>query len=371
MTQIQKSNRISYIDSLRGFLLLLVIFGHAAYGYLESGYLTPEQYTPLFFLVRSTYGFHMHAFFALSGFLYPASAHFSSTKELFRSIGKKCISLGIPYLLCSIVYWGIKYMMRSFLQSPISVRTLLEIPFRPIEFFWYLYALLLIYILADCIDFMLERLQIRGLKLRVKNAHILLMCFFLLFSFFLGDRDNLNIFVTALTYMGYFYLGNVVQNFVGTASDGSLQTSAGHILRIHSSEKKSKMIQILICAILSLLTLTIFLRTLTSPAKCLFSVSMTLFLLLFWASCPLLGENRPLRQLGAQSMPVYIMHVTVVAAIRILLIKCGIFNPWLHIALGFTGGLLVPWFLYQGVIKRITFLDFFFYPRKYLHKQAH
>ena len=171
------------------------------------------------------------------------------------------------------------------------------------------------------------------------------MCVFLVFAAVLGERDDLNIFVMALSYMGYFYLGSVMGE---------------RTAKLNSNRA------VILCAFSSIFSLVIFLYTQTAPAKCLFAVSMTMFLILLAMSCPCFQTRSFLQELGKQSMPVYIMHVTVVAAIRIVLIKLGINNPWIHLSAGFAGGLICPWIVYQLLIKKVPFLDFFFYPGKYL-----
>lgn len=74
--------RLEWIDSLKGFCIFLVVFGH----------LSPEAE-----IERYIYSFHMFFFFAVSGFLFNSK---SGISHIF--LIKKCKSLLIPYLFWNV-----------------------------------------------------------------------------------------------------------------------------------------------------------------------------------------------------------------------------------------------------------------------------
>ena len=74
--------RLDWVDSLKGFCIFLIVFGH----------LSPEIE-----IERYVYSFHIFFFFAVSGFLYHSESGFSKGFLI-----KKCKTLLIPYLFWNI-----------------------------------------------------------------------------------------------------------------------------------------------------------------------------------------------------------------------------------------------------------------------------
>ena len=73
------------------------------------------------------------------------------------------------------------------------------------------------------------------------------------------------------------------------------------------------------------------------------------------------------RKLGKDSIIIYLLHAPIVSVIRILLLKLGIDNIFIHICIGLCAG----WFGSTLVIyltSKIPYSDFVFYPVKYLKK---
>ncbi|MDD6831784.1 MAG: acyltransferase family protein [bacterium] len=85
--------RISYIDNLRAFCLILMVFGHTG--------LTLE-------VKNLVYSFHMPIFYFLSGMLY----HGTGT-SICRYFGKKAYRLLIPYCLWSLIFYFSAYVWRT------------------------------------------------------------------------------------------------------------------------------------------------------------------------------------------------------------------------------------------------------------------
>ena len=84
------NNRINYIDTLRGFAIILVVLGHLLErnGYTESA------------LYNTIYSFHMPLFFCISGFVTEYSCklnHSSRLKDFLYYLLRKFHSIMIPY----------------------------------------------------------------------------------------------------------------------------------------------------------------------------------------------------------------------------------------------------------------------------------
>ena len=324
--------RMFYIDSLRGFLTLLVIFGHVCVGLQNSKLYHGTQQEILRTIVRVIYAFHMPAFFSLSGFLYYGKK-IASAKELKQSVVHRLMVLGIPYLLCSAAYWLVKYVMSFAVDKPLSLMDFIQIPVKPIEFFWYLYALLLIYLLADIFHF-----------LNVNKKLLLLL--FLAATLLLkpvGNLKSLNIISKTVIHVFYFYLGYFMGEFLPYIKKKSCIVTTGMLFTF--------------MIFLFIMRPNIIFETAAAVSVCIFLVG--LFHELF---------DKPSRisSVGNTAMPYYILHVIFVGGIRIVLIRLGITNIWIHVLAGFFVSFLICYAAYHFVIKKVPWLDFFFYPGKYI-----
>jgi fucose 4-O-acetylase-like acetyltransferase len=77
--------RIEYLDTAKGLLILLVVFGHAL---LFSGGAVTEPYS---YIMKAVYSFHMTAFFLISGFLFNREKWCGSSLASFA--GKRALRL--------------------------------------------------------------------------------------------------------------------------------------------------------------------------------------------------------------------------------------------------------------------------------------
>ena len=80
MEKLGISNRIRWIDSLKGFGMICVVLGHLSLGFYVEKYI---------------YSFHMVLFFFISGMLYSSK----NDENIFVLIKKKAVSLLIPFLI--------------------------------------------------------------------------------------------------------------------------------------------------------------------------------------------------------------------------------------------------------------------------------
>lgn len=321
------------IDNLRGFLVLLVILGHTALGLVGMYHDNSSSFLFVNHLYKIIYSFHMSCFIAISGYLFQGLPQ--KTLSCYgRQIQHKAIALLIPYTLCSIIYWCIKYAMSSIVHTPVDYISLLKIPYRPIEFFWYLYALFLIYALAY------------GLDVFVHNTW-LLFAFFTIVALLSYGHFAYEGFNYIAGYMMYFYLGCLIRRYHDTICKRS------------------------VCLCLLLMSLFSEILYLNYESIAILQRLTATIITLFFFSAFLLGQNKKsalLETFGTDSMPFYIMHVTFVGGFRIILSRLGITNLLLNCILGFLGSVIVCYLLYEKFFKHIKYIDFLFYPSKYIRK---
>ncbi len=72
--------------------------------------------------------------------------------------------------------------------------------------------------------------------------------------------------------------------------------------------------------------------------------------------------------LAKYTMPIFLMHTLFAAPLRSVLLKIGIANAAVHVALGlgisFAGPIIAAW-----IMKKTKWMDFFMYPNKILKKK--
>lgn len=94
--------RLDYVDSLKGFAILLVVMGHVIAWFFKSYMdILPMQPSPMR-LWHIIYSFHMPLFMFISGYLFGMS-HFRTVKEYLVKMWKKAMMLLIPWLVCGML----------------------------------------------------------------------------------------------------------------------------------------------------------------------------------------------------------------------------------------------------------------------------
>ena len=140
-----KAGRLEWIDCLKGFAILLVVFAHTAERYYKFD-LYPIQ-TPVFKSIYIfIYAFHMPLFMMIPGFLFQLSYMIPSWEEKKHRFWNHLINLCIVYSVFSFVLGGIKFFFSNELLHPVSKKDLFLIWLKPIGHMWYLYILLLLYL---------------------------------------------------------------------------------------------------------------------------------------------------------------------------------------------------------------------------------
>jgi fucose 4-O-acetylase-like acetyltransferase len=135
------ASRLLWVDVARGVGILLVVYAHAIRG------LTPVPADlPGWALQQDhiIYAFHMPLFFFLSGlFIWP-----SLERGRRAFLKDRALTVLYPYLLWSLIVGLLEMLARPFVNSPIELRDIYSIPWRPIEQFWFLYALFALQLVA-------------------------------------------------------------------------------------------------------------------------------------------------------------------------------------------------------------------------------
>lgn len=139
-SSITVQNRSTWVDIARGIGIILVVYGHALRGHF------PLADTQSWQEVQDgvIYSFHMPLFFVLAGLFLWGSIE----KDRRGFLAGRWDQIIYPYLLWSAVTASIELPLSQFVNSPLSWHEVWQIPFKPIEQYWFLYALLVHQLIA-------------------------------------------------------------------------------------------------------------------------------------------------------------------------------------------------------------------------------
>lgn len=195
-----KDKRIEWIDWLKGICIIFIVIGHVIRGFLSAGMYNKDL---LNYIDYTIYSFHMPLMFFLSGTLYGKSRdkNLENWKEF---IFNKIIKLYIPYVIFSCIMFVFKLIFSSNINSSVSIKDFFVIFIKPFDIYWFLIALLIIFIIYSFMDYKkLNKKYIIGFGILS-----------LIISFYIEKYyPNEYYFKTIFYYAGlgfYFYLGNIL-----------------------------------------------------------------------------------------------------------------------------------------------------------------
>lgn len=136
------NNRANWVDYGKGIGIFLMVYAHLLSSAYHGGISIPENFFKLSDSI--IYSFHMPLFFFLSGLFVEESLRKRGAKEYLLD---KFLRIAYPYMIWSILQVSVEIMFADQTQKGATIENLLAIPYRPWGQFWFLYALLLMYIL--------------------------------------------------------------------------------------------------------------------------------------------------------------------------------------------------------------------------------
>jgi fucose 4-O-acetylase-like acetyltransferase len=125
------------MDADRGIGIILVVLGHVERGLVSAHIATTPVWRTLDFAL---YTFHMPLFFLLAGMNAPSRLK----RGRGRYLSGKITTLIYPYFLWSIIQGVILVLMSSVTNGKAGFGDILQIGWRPMSQFWFLYVLFLV-----------------------------------------------------------------------------------------------------------------------------------------------------------------------------------------------------------------------------------
>ena len=325
--------RIIWADALKGWLMILVIIGHAIQSVLGG---ICEQ-THLWNMI---YSFHMPAFIAVSGYLsYRPDAKMGGG-NFVSYVKRRFQQLMIPYFIWSLILYFNPYR-----HSP---KVLSDIIFAPAYYFWFLWALFFI-----CVLF--KASQIIAAKVSKDELLVILpLCMVLTGAMVILDLRIFG-FQYISYYMMFYTLGYIIHRFrffkirnaymlilltliwMFMAFNWSMHTLPEWIIVPYMPTSLMLYVYRTICATLAILVL-LNLSALSSDKKSE-------------------GDNQNqvcsfITNLGRLSLGVYVVHLTIIFdmpyALSLVSISVG---GWLGIAIIAIMALFISWLIVQVLTK--------------------
>jgi surface polysaccharide O-acyltransferase-like enzyme len=145
--------RIEWIDFARGIAIFIVVLRHVILGCFYADAFASYK-NILWSCYVFFYNFSMPLLFMISGFIHTHTKLNRNYKELQISLLRKLVAFGIPYLIFSISFYWFKSFVggsEHFLQWKN-----LFLLIKPIEYYWFLYVLFLIFCIIEILDYIFK-----------------------------------------------------------------------------------------------------------------------------------------------------------------------------------------------------------------------
>lgn len=319
--------RTDWVDYGKGIGIILVVYGHL----LSSGYHAQLSIKEHFFSLSDSivYSFHMPFFFFLTGLFVDQSL---KKRGLRHFLANKFQHIAYPYVIWSLLQSMIELFFSHHNHRGITIEDLLAIPYKPWSQFWFLYALLLMYVISGIFSmFGRYATAITGICAAtlfffpIKTDIAALQGFSTEFLFFVSGmfvkkyrRDSQQLTVPpAVAWSSFLFLVGVGSLLFSTQISPTRLTNGSHPFYF------------LFLSTLGILACTGLSQLLARHNCCRF-----------------------IKILGVHSLPIYLVHMLAGVGTRIVLLKVfHLENPVAHITVGTLIGLLTPLFLYRFSLK--------------------
>lgn len=323
------AGRLPWIDYARGIAIILVVYRHAVTGFINAG-IPVDRY--VFLVQEALYNIRMPMFFVISGLFVGRSLQKRGVKEL---IFNKFSTIMYPYLVWAFIQVSIQIVLSRFTNSdrtPADYLLILYAP-RSVDQFWFLYALFNTALLYVAFRFLRPALHLP----------LAILLHFVADAWF----HDIGLVRDALYFYLFFYIGHLL---------------AGHIDTERVKQQLSSTRNALLALPFFVAGQWLWLQNDQMPALMALPIILigTMFIVQMAFILQRNGRLKLLRAIGFHSMYIYMMHVLVVAGIRIILVKIlGIEASYLLLAFSIGAGIFLPvgayylsmkaglWFLYS------------------------
>lgn len=334
--------RIVWLDFAKGATIFLVVLGHVLAAIFNNLVVESSLGTIVFkFIMYLVFLAIMPIFFALSGYLYQNTQNFGIYRKMLL---RKLISLGIPYIVFSILLVLLATFFKLNIAGVSSLKDIIYIGVRPIAYLWFLQSLFLVFMLVGALSL-----------LKIKNSLqvIILLCGTLIGEFISDKQFYFYVFQT-FSWALCFYLGYLIKCNKNLLSRKNALISVG-------------------CIVVSIIW-----QINTDPQWYLrgdfFTFENTIgklasIFVFMYIYHKVSGSNKVSQRFssyGRVSLIIYLVHVPLISIMRKTLMTAGITNVTVIFCVCFVGSWYLSIFS-SWIVEKFKPLDFVFYPLRYIN----
>jgi len=341
-----------WLDVAKGVAIIAVVMGHVVASYHNSGLLL--EAAGFNFVHSFIASFQMPLFFVISGYLYRVTDKPDIT--VGNKIGKKVLSYGIPYIVFSIGYWILKAFTSGYVNTKLDISDLILIPVYPISFMWFIYALMVITIIAILLD---SQNYNKKVILAVSFIAMMILPYISKLEILSEISFTDMVLCDVLKWFFYFYLG--------------AHAGASFIKWLGVNKKNNTLFVLNEMAMAAMVIICFNFEQINSLSiinvvKAIINVVKAFLCITFFLQLSYrIGPNKILEHIGKNSFPIYLIHGVVIAVARISMDRLGILieGGWSQLCICTLSGIILPLMLYK-ISQKIWIIDFCFYPNRYL-----
>lgn len=317
------------VDRLKGYACFLVLLGHVIMGIRLAGIDIPEFFWGM---EKFIWSFHVALFLFLSGVVYKMTGEWKGKQSKWKFILYKLYTLGIPYIVFSVVYILINSLVGES-NTGFAVSDILYIWKTPVAQYWFLYALFFLFCIWTAFSGILKNWQITLIVVLIGYLAPIL-------GIPLGSLDV--VFYSALAF------------------------GSGTFVDFKSLTKLPGWAKWLV-VLMHIVTGVVFviLNKIEAPfikeIMILFGIYSSIMFISILQNCKAMA--RFLDFVNKYSFQIYLLHTIFTAGTRIILLRLTITQWWIHILLGTALGLAFS-VLAAEIAKKVKCLNFFFFPSK-------
>lgn len=327
-----KRTKENWVDAVKIFACILVVLGHFFQSMVKSD-IIPETHLYSWFN-QTIYYFHVPLFFICSGYLFQKFTSIGSFGAWKDNFLKKFVSLAIPYFVFSLA----TYLMKTVFSDSVNKESggLIDTLFlNPTSPYWYLYALIFIFLITITIKSNNSAIIFAIVALAMKIA-----------SFFIDS--NIYALNTVLENEIWFVAGMLICYCNIPPVTERIKIYWGLLVSVIFI-----VVSVVICRYTEWNDAVAFLMGVFGCASVLL-VALTMRL-----------SGRVTGILSKYTFPVFLMHTIFAAGFRSVLMKIGITSSVIHIVCGLIVSFVCP-VIVAFIMSKIKFLEFLLYPNKYI-----
>lgn len=331
-----EKKRLSYLDSLKGFAILLVVIGHTVNRFFDY-----YQSLPLQKLSAVIYMFHMPLFIFISGFAFEYAYKHTSVGRSKTHYRESLLNLLIMFFVFDAIFIVFKAIIGGF-ERVVHFSDLLLMPVKPTGEYWFFYVLILLYLLFAPSFWESDRIPFVALPLLLSLS----ATYKLLFQLpFLTDFTWFQL--QKMCYLAvFFYMGMLYERRKFCSAAIPVLTSVAALIPIGAFCLFEKEWYLL------------------PGVELLIALGLTMLFVYLFSTIPFLSENRFLCFLGKHSLEVYVIHLYVTEVLwrlykmlDVQLIAVSIIGITLI-------SVLIPLFI-SNMLKKTGYFNLFFKPYTY------